>query len=148
MTERGAGPIPARAMKLSFIAMSIVLAAGSAHAEVCDKVVGEAWRPEDGPVDVWTLADGLKVAAFVCAAWALTFAFRSRRIAFAATLLSLFLAGISAVALLWPGESDVWLSAMHEGCVSPTPHLTPIAVWVSAAIACWALPRFWGLRHA
>lgn len=100
--------------RAGLVAILSLLRAGSAVAEVCDKVVGEEWRPEHGPVrllaPIGSAAFLLVMATAVWRHWT--------TVLWLGALSALLVAVLACVAGLEGG--DIRRFAEAEGCVSRT----------------------------
>ncbi|MFC5421716.1 MAG: hypothetical protein DI537_39290 [Stutzerimonas stutzeri] len=106
-------PIPFSAGSVLLVGLWLVAQITPVLAEVCDKVVGEGWTPDQGPAGFSLQAKlfwfaGLGVIAIL-----------AKRSWLSGVLCCLAMLGL---VLLWfedPGE-PIWQAAMREGCVRPT----------------------------
>jgi hypothetical protein len=96
--------------------LPFLLIPGFAAAEVCDKVAGEGWWPEHGPVDA---PNWWRFLGFVVVSLVVIRLLRSRSLAwFGAALagLGVLLNGCIAI---FPDDNEITRAAMREGCLSP-----------------------------
>jgi hypothetical protein len=91
----------------------------AALAEVCDKVAGETWQTDHGPIDAVTWPWALAAFATIGTSVGLIVWTRSRRLAWGAALFAALLA-LLGLANLWMDRGDlVTIAAVQEGCLSP-----------------------------
>lgn len=111
-----------------------------ALAEVCDKVVGDAWSRGDGPV--WLLNPGWSGAGIILTIAAVV----SLGYMIFAPRLGYVLAVVFVVLALWEGlllaawfdDRDIFDAAVHEGCLSaPTKSTGVLLLLALAAISVW-----------
>lgn len=113
--------------KAGLVAILSLLRVGPAVAEVCDKVVGEEWRPEHGPVwllapigfPIWPVAFLLVMATAVRRRWT--------KVLWLGALSALLVAVPAGVSGL-EGD-DVRRFAEIEGCVSQ------VTTWANVLLA-------------
>jgi hypothetical protein len=121
------------------LSLAFAIVPFSAYAEVCDKIAGEAWRPEDGPVGVFvdatTTAPWLIVVAFV-----LTLSAFSHVIAWLAAGAGGSLALVVAMDA-WEDHAII-RAAYHEGCSSRASTILQVVVFAILALLFVVAPRF------
>jgi hypothetical protein len=105
----------------SFFALSFfgsLVFAQSSFAEVCDKIAGESWRPEDGPKSLVTPISNLFWLAFVFSG--ILFCIVHWRLGKIATVFAWTLLLASLGILLDQPQSDggIYEAAYREGCYS------------------------------
>jgi hypothetical protein len=115
--ERRSGPIPEMKTMLRLgSVLSFLLLPSLAAAEVCDKVAGEGWWPEHGPVDA---PNWWRFLGFVVVSLALIRLLKLRSLAwFGAAFagLGILFNGLLAI---WPDDNEITRAAIREGCLSP-----------------------------
>jgi hypothetical protein len=120
-----------RAVQGAAIVLAATLLTSPAAAEVCDKVAGDNWRPEQAQ---WLLAlpVGLEMAAFA-GVLALAMFLKERWLCFLgaafAAIRSLSVAG-------WIFEDDIYSAAVSEGCASLRVDLAHIGVLIALGLVC------------
>ena len=94
------------------ISLMVMLTNGSVRAEVCDKIAGEAWRLEHGPVLLFGF--GYLHSALLLSLL-LVFALSGR--AWPGYVIASLLLGLGVTGTLTPSSNDpVYRSAIAEGC--------------------------------
>ncbi|WP_129160394.1 hypothetical protein [Bosea sp. Tri-44] len=119
-------PIPFSAGLALFAGLWLCAQVTPAFAEVCDKIVGEGWTPDQGPAGL-----SLQAKLFWFAGLA-AIAILAKRSWLSGILCVL---AMLSLVLLWfetPGE-PIWQAAMREGCVRPTTLADVILHSVAAA---------------
>ena len=149
-------------MKRHAFLIVALFAAGPASAEVCDKVVGEWWRPEHGhasplvPITPWNWAsdEGWKIAVLAIVMLVL-YAKKMKGAAWVAGAL-LGVAALHSLFMAGPFAADffeILEAAVREGCLSASllpgrpPRWIPIA-WLAAAVSAFFLLRARNSRGA
>jgi len=121
------------------LSLALAIVPFSASAEVCDKIAGEAWRPEDGPVGIF--ADATTTAPWlIVIAYVLTLSAFSRVIAWLAAVVS----GLLALVLAMDAWEDhaIIQAASHEGCRSRPSIILQVVVFAALALLFVVAPRF------
>src|ERR1044072_496025 len=147
------------------VVLVMFLATSPAVAEVCDKVVGDHWRPSDGPV--WTVVAGswasispvvlLLLFGIPAALASLPIALKiaSERVSFVAAVYSKWLAYVAAVSAAFAAffllydfvaGDDVMRVAASEGCISLRTNLAACGAVVLGVLVygwtAWHMRRF------
>jgi hypothetical protein len=87
-----------------------------AAAEVCDKVAGEGWWPEHGPVDApnWWRFFGFAVVSLAVIRF-----LRSRSLAWFGAALAGLGSLLNGCVAVFPDDNEITRAAIREGCLSP-----------------------------
>jgi hypothetical protein len=127
----------ARAIARASILGTALAVPSRAVAEVCDKVVGESWSPQHGPVwllhpvgfplGLTAIVSGLIIAALLRRAW----------LAYLGAVQLAIYGGIAVFADLIP-QPEVYRSALKEGCRSVSTDIAEVAL-----VALFALAYVW-----
>lgn len=106
-------PTPFSAGLALLVALSLCAQVTPVLAEVCDKIAGEGWTPDQGPVGLSLQARLFWFVGLVAVAALAKRVWLSGILCFLAML---------SLALLWleAPEEPIWQAAMREGCVRPT----------------------------
>jgi hypothetical protein len=96
-----------------------VILAQSSFGEVCDKIVGESWRAEDGLWQSWVFMIPLHIIIL----FGLSFLFIRKKLykaSFALSIILVLLGGTNVWSWLGPVSDydEIWQSAIKEGCAS------------------------------
>ena len=120
-----------RAAQGAAIVLAATLLTSPATAEVCDKVKGDNWRPEQAQ---WLLAlpVGLEIAAFA-AVLSLAMYLKEKWLCFLGAAFAVI--RILSVAG-WIFESDIYSAAVSEGCASLRIDLAHIGVLIALGVVC------------
>lgn len=125
-------------MSVRHLAIFLALQAVPAAAEVCDKVVGEGWTPDQGPVATPTWQAGVvMLVAFATVAFVIV-RLRSRALTGIAGLGALALAFLSGWWAVFPDRDPIRAAAILEGCVAETSipaTLVRVSFFLTAAAA-------------
>lgn len=107
-------------MPVRCLALLLLLQAAPAAAEVCDKVAGDGWTPDQGPVAALTWQTGVvMLVAFATVAFVIV-RLRSRALAWIAGAGALALALLSVRWAVFPDRDPIRAAAILEGCVAET----------------------------
>jgi hypothetical protein len=130
------------------LVLPLALVPSCAWAEVCDKVAGESWLPDHGPIDV---PNWWRLLAVVALALVVARLFRSRTVAWGAAAVSTLAALFNWAAAIWPDDNIVTRAAIREGCISPEHAFNALtaaiafsvvtAIYVVAAKSGFLVPR-------
>jgi hypothetical protein len=120
-----------RAAQGTAIGLAVTLVSSPALAEVCDKVVGDSWRPEQA---AWflALAVGLELAGFA-GLLALALVLKQKWLCF----LGAALAAVRALSVVgWIFEDDIYSAAVHEGCSSFQIDIAHVGFLIALGFVC------------
>jgi hypothetical protein len=120
------------------ITSALVLASFPAAAEVCDKLVGESWRPDQGPAWLFNpFFPQLVVWAIIAVGITLTALLRRRWVGYMAAILCLLVVG---VILMEPPPGDpVRIASVRDGCAAALTMTLDAAIAAALATACIVL---------
>jgi len=116
------------------LVLALLLVPTLAGAEVCDKAVGESWRPADGPV--WLLNPvGLPIAVTILVSGLVLVAVaRLRWFGYLGSAFLVLNAAVLVFADLVP-EHDIYLAQIREGCRSYRTDLMDVGLMTIFAVA-------------
>jgi cell division protein FtsX len=120
-------------LALALIASALLVGATEALAHVCDTTIGDAWRPEHGPV--WLLNPvGWPVEAMVLLIGLLLAAKGPRWLGFGVAALIISLAAATVVLQLLP-QPEIYRRELSEGCRSVVTGWADVGLMMLFAIA-------------
>ena len=117
-----------------------------ALAEVCDKVAGDGWQAEHGPINVVTWPWALRLTAVVLGSILMIRLFRSRALAWMAAAMAGGLAVIYDLSALTESDNEVTRAAVSEGCWSADASTSTLLTILTFAVLCAAYALIAGTR--
>lgn len=126
--QRGAG-----SLRHAYAALLVVLLSTPSYAEVCDKAVGEGWRPEHGPVWLLNPLGGTPFTLLILTAGL----FLARTFSWVGYLGSAALVSFAAALVFFDviPEHDIYLMQIREGCRSHRTDLMDLGLIAAFAFA-------------